>query len=48
MKDKDWLAKGFLPKQSFPDTNIFHEVDVKEVVVDILNVVHSVLLIEHV
>ena len=32
----------------FPPGNIFHGVDVKEAVVDILNVVYSVLLMENV
>ena len=45
---KHWLAKGFLPEQSFLNSNIFYGVGVKEAVVDSLNVIYSILLIEHV
>ena len=41
-------SRGFLPKQSFLNGNIFYGVGVKEAVVDSLDVVHSVLLMERV
>ena len=47
-RSKTSSSEGFLPKQSFPNSNIFYGVDVREAVVDSLNVIHSVLLMEHV
>ena len=47
-RSKSSSSRGVLPRQSFLNSNIFHVVDVRKAIVDSLDVVHSVLLIEHV
>ena len=47
-RSKTSSSGEFLPEQSFFDGNIFYGVDIRKTVVDSPDIIHGILLMEHV